>query len=53
MGVPFQFAHGSIRFSLSKASTKEEVDLVLSVMPAIIKNLRQLSPFHRQQAAVK
>lgn len=53
MGVPFQFAHGSIRFSLSKASTKEEVDLVISVMPAIIKNLRQLSPFHRQQAAVK
>lgn len=53
MGVPFQFAHGSIRFSLSRASTKEEVDLVISVMPAIIKNLRQLSPFHRQQAAVK
>ncbi len=52
MGVPFQFAHGSIRFSLSKASTKEEVDLVLSVMPAIIKNLRQLSPFRRQEAAV-
>lgn len=53
MGVPFQFAHGSIRFSLSKASTKEEVDLVLSVMPAIIKNLRQLSPFRPQQALVK
>lgn len=51
MGVPFQFAHGSIRFSLSKASTKEEVELVLSVMPQIVKNLRAISPFHKQAAA--
>lgn len=50
MGVPFQFAHGSIRFSLSKASTKEEVDLVISVLPQIVKNLRAISPFHKQEA---
>lgn len=47
MGIPFQFAHGSIRFSLSKFSTKEEVNKVLEVMPGIIKRLREISPFHK------
>ncbi|MDR0953740.1 MAG: cysteine desulfurase NifS [Elusimicrobiota bacterium] len=47
MGVSFQFSHGSIRFSLSKFNTKSEVDLILSVMPAIIKRLREISPFHK------
>lgn len=45
MGVPFTFAHGSIRFSLSRFNTMEEVDYVLDVLPDIIKNLRKLSPF--------
>jgi cysteine desulfurase len=45
MGVPFTAAHGSIRFSLSVYNTEEEVDLVIDKMPAIIKSLRQLSPF--------
>ncbi len=45
MGVPFTAAHGSIRFSLSIYNTEEEVDLVLDKMPAIIANLRELSPF--------
>ncbi|MDR1684037.1 MAG: aminotransferase class V-fold PLP-dependent enzyme, partial [Elusimicrobiota bacterium] len=45
MGVPFQFAHGSIRFSLSKYNTQEEVQKILEVMPAIVKRLREISPF--------
>lgn len=45
MGVPFTAAHGSIRFSLSIHNTEEEVDYVLTHMPAIIENLRALSPF--------
>ena len=45
MGVPFTAAHGSIRFSLSVYNTEAEVDFVLAKMPAIIENLRQLSPF--------
>ncbi len=48
MGVPFTAAHGSIRFSLSIYNTEEEVDLVLDKMPAIIANLRKLSPFWKE-----
>ncbi len=45
MGVPFTAAHGSIRFSLSIYNTEEEIDFVLDKMPAIIANLREMSPF--------
>lgn len=45
MGVPFTAAHGSIRFSLSRYNTQEEMDFVAEKMPAIIKRLRELSPF--------
>ena len=50
MGVPFQFAHGSVRFSLSKFNTKEEIQKTLEVMPGIIKRLREISPFRRPQS---
>jgi cysteine desulfurase len=45
MGVPFTAAHGSIRFSLSVYNTDEEIDMVITKMPAIIDSLRKLSPF--------
>ena len=47
MGVPFTAVHGSIRFSLSRYNTEEEVDYVLEKMPGIVKELRALSPFSR------
>ncbi|MBR2082213.1 MAG: cysteine desulfurase NifS [Elusimicrobiaceae bacterium] len=47
MKVPFQFAHGSIRFSLSDQTTQEDIDLVLKELPPIIKRLREISPFSR------
>jgi cysteine desulfurase len=45
MGVPFTAAHGSIRFSLSRYNTEEEVDFVIEKMPEIVNKLRKLSPF--------
>lgn len=51
MGVPFQFAHGSIRFSLSKFNTEEEVEAIVKVLPPVIKRLREISPFHGQEIA--
>jgi cysteine desulfurase len=45
MGVPFTAAHGSIRFSLSRYNTEDEVDYVIEKLPPIINRLRQLSPF--------
>ena len=45
MGVPFTYAHGSVRFSLCRYNTEAEVDRVLEVMPKIVHNLREISPF--------
>lgn len=45
MDVPFNYAHGSIRFSLSRYTTEEEIDHTIAVMPGIIEKLRGLSPF--------
>ena len=47
MGVPFQFAHGSIRFSLSRFTTEEEIKTVIKVLPGIIARLREISPFKK------
>ncbi len=48
MGVPFTAAHGSIRFSLSRYNTEEEVDFVIEKLPAIIERLRAMSPFWKE-----
>jgi len=45
MGVPFTAAHGSIRFSLSRYNTEDEVDYTIEKMPQIVNQLRELSPF--------
>lgn len=45
MSVPFTAVHGSVRFSLSRYTTREEVDRVIEVFPKIVKNLRNLSPY--------
>jgi cysteine desulfurase len=49
MGVPFTAAHGSIRFSLSRYSTEEEIAFVLEQVPPIIERLRQISPFDEKR----
>ncbi len=49
MGVPYTAAHGSVRFSLSRYTTDEEIDKVLEVMPGIIRRLREISPFGREE----
>jgi cysteine desulfurase len=45
MGVPFTSAHGSIRFSLSRYTTAEDIDYVLSVMPGVVERLLEISPY--------
>ena len=45
MGVPFTALHGSVRFSLSKYTTEEDIDYTLATLPPIIAALREISPF--------
>lgn len=49
MGIPYTAIHGSIRFSLSRYNTEAEVDKVIEVMPPIIKELRTLSPYGKEE----
>lgn len=48
MGVPFTALHGSIRFSLSRYTTEEEIDYTIAQMPAIVDRLTALSPFQKE-----
>lgn len=45
MGVPFNYAHGSIRLSLSRYTTEADVEYVLKEFPGVIETLRAISPF--------
>jgi cysteine desulfurase len=51
MGLPYTILHGSIRFSLCRYTTEDEIDAVIAVMPGIIERLRALSPFTDDKAA--
>lgn len=44
LGKPYEFAHSSMRFSMGKDTTKEDIDYVLFELPAIVERLRQISP---------
>ena len=48
MGVPFTAAHGSIRFSLSRYNTEDEIDVILEKLPPVIERLRELSPIWKE-----
>ena len=47
MGIPAEYAHGTLRFSLSKYTTKEEIDYTIEALVEIIGKLRELSPLWR------
>lgn len=53
MGVPFTCAHGSIRFSLSRFTTDDDIDAVIKELPPIISRLREMSPFGREYLTQK
>ncbi|MBF7097194.1 cysteine desulfurase NifS [Alkalibacter mobilis] len=46
IGLSHEIAHGSLRFSIGKDTTREEVDFVLEKLPAIIQRLRDMSPLY-------
>ncbi|MBC7910166.1 MAG: cysteine desulfurase NifS [Pyrinomonadaceae bacterium] len=45
MNVPYTAAQGSIRFSLGRYNTAEEIDYTLEVLPGIINRLAEMSPY--------
>ncbi len=54
MGIPFTSMHGSVRWSLSRFTTEEEIDYVLEHVPDIIINkINKLSPYQQQLEDLK
>lgn len=47
MGIPHEHAHGSLRFSLGRKNTKEDIDKVIEVLPKIVEKLRAMSPLYK------
>ena len=50
LGIPFTAVHGSIRFSLSRYTTDQDIDTVLERLPGIVDRLREISPFVSKEA---
>lgn len=44
LGLPYEVAHGSVRFSLGHATTDKDVDYVLETLPPLVEKLRAISP---------
>jgi cysteine desulfurase len=44
IGLKHEEAHGSLMFTLGKQNTEEDVDYAISLMPSIVKRLREISP---------
>lgn len=49
MGLSNERARGSLRFSVGKQNKKEDVDLLLSVLPETVGRLRELSPVYNKR----
>ena len=49
LGLPHEIAHGSLRLSIGEQNTKEEIDKVISLLPGIVKRLRDMSPLYEEE----
>jgi cysteine desulfurase len=52
MNVPYTAAQGSIRFSLGRYNTEEEIDRTLAILPEIIGKLVEMSPYDKELKAL-
>ncbi|PIR47450.1 cysteine desulfurase NifS [Candidatus Uhrbacteria bacterium CG10_big_fil_rev_8_21_14_0_10_50_16] len=44
LGMPFEVAHGSMRFSLGRSTTMADIEYLLEVLPPLVERLRAMSP---------
>ena len=49
LGLNHEMMNGSLRMTLSRFTTEEEIDYVLEVLPLVIRRLREISPFKEEQ----
>lgn len=44
IGLPREFSHGSLRFSLGRYTRESDIDAVLEALPQVVRRLRAMSP---------
>ena len=49
LGLPLDLVQGAVRFTLSKSTTREEIDTVVEELVKIVTRLRQISPMTKSQ----
>ncbi len=49
IGLSHELAHGSLRFSLGRQTSEEDIDYVLKVLPGIVRKLRAMSPLYKKE----
>ncbi len=49
MGLSADRARASIRFSLGKQNTEDDIDLLLNILPATVSRLREISPVYKRE----
>ena len=46
IGLPHEIAHGSVRLTLSRETTEEDVDYTIETLKQIVERLRSMSPLY-------
>ena len=46
IGLPHEIAHGSLRLTLGKETTKEEIDYTVDKIKEVVSQLRSMSPLY-------
>jgi len=46
LGRPYEYAHGSLRFTMGKKTTKSEIDYTVKKLKAVVEKLRKISPLN-------
>lgn len=48
MGICHETAHGSVRMTLGRDTTDEDIEYVLEIFPSIVERLRMMSPLYNR-----
>jgi cysteine desulfurase len=49
IGLPHEIAHGSLRLTLGRDNTEEDVNYILEILPDIVSKLREMSPLFAER----
>ena len=49
IGLPHELANGSLRFTLGRPTSEDDIVYVLAVLPAIVGKLRSMSPLYKKE----